>query len=70
MNNRLRALSAVIRTCLRLEKMAHFREVVMNYIFKMQHSMVMTLAENIPLKIRIIFIEKTEIRINLHENMF
>ena len=32
--------------------------------------MVMTLAENILLKIRIIFIEKTGIRLNIHENMF
>ena len=69
-NIRLRALSAVMRAYLRLEKMAYFREVEMNYIFKTQHRMIVALAGNILLKIIIIFIEKTGIRLNLHENMF
>ena len=69
-NIRLRALSAVMRTYLRLEKMAYFREVKMNYIFKTQYHMVVALAESVLLKIMIIFIDKTGIQLNLHENMF
>ena len=69
-NIQLYALSAVRRAYLRLEKMVYFLEVEMNYIFKMQHRIVITLTENILLKIRIIFIEKPRIRYNLHKNMF
>ena len=58
MNSRLRALSAVRRAYLRLEKMACFREMETIYIFKTQHRIVTTLTENILLKIKIIFIEK------------
>ena len=61
-NIQLRTLSAARRAYLRIEKMAYFREVEMNYIFKTQHRIVTTLTENILLKIRIIFIEETGIR--------
>ena len=68
--NELSIARLVRRAYLRLEKMAYFREVEMNYIYKTPHRMVTTLA-NILLKIRIIFIEKTGIRLNLHKkNMF
>ena len=45
-----------------IEKMAYFREVEMNYIFKTQHRIVTMLTENILLKIRIIFIEEMGIQ--------
>ena len=54
-NIRLRALSAVSL----FRKMACVGEVEINCIFETQHRIVTTFAENILLKIRIIFIEKT-----------
>ena len=46
-NIRLYPLSAVIRTYLRLEKMAYLREVEMNYIFITHDVMVMTITETL-----------------------